>query len=208
MNCREAEELFGIYWDLTPDDPRRLALDEHVRECPDCAAEFEVWKESHELIQAETAQLEDMPTMTIRAENINRNVMDRIYAESPWLVQTDVKRGPISRLFRRRLSVWISSLIAVFICSSIYLTLDMTGTFEQQPQPERVIGIVPTAVATGDDSTVVYSSLHFAGSERGLIDPLVIPMNPSHPQYWMILSLVGMLLALVSLRWLARTKHQ
>ncbi|WP_046226709.1 anti-sigma factor [Paenibacillus dauci] len=208
MNCREAEELFGIYWDLMPDDPRRLALDEHVRECPDCATEFEVWRESHELIQAEAAQLEEMPTMTIRAENINRNVMDRIYAESPWLVQTDVKRGPISRLFRRRLSVWMSSLIAVFICSSIYLTLDMTGTFEQQPQPERVSGIVPTAVATGDDNTVVYSSLHFAGSERGLIDPLVIPMNPSHPQYWMILSLVGMLLALVSLRWLARTKHQ
>ncbi|WP_411342905.1 anti-sigma factor family protein [Paenibacillus sp. WLX1005] len=208
MNCREAELVFGIYWDLAPDDPRRVALDKHIRECSDCAAEFALWQESREWIQAEAVELEHDPDLTMRAEQVNHNVMERIYAETPWVMQNDIRRGPISRMFRRRLSFWIAGLIAVFLCSFVLLTLDMSGSFNKEAAQERVNGIVPTGVATSDATTVMHSSLHFSGSERGLIDPLVIPMDPSHPQYWMILSVVGMLLALVSLRLLARPRHQ
>lgn len=207
MNCREAEELFGIYWDLAPDDQRRLAVDQHIKECPACAAEFAIWQESQELIQSEAHDLELDFKLSMQSEQINCNVMERIYAETPWVVQTDIKRGPILRMFRRRISFWIASLVAVFLCSFIYLTLDMSGTFNKEEAHKRVSGIVPTGIATSDSNTVTNSSLHFAGSERGLIDPLVIQMDPSHPQYWMILSIVGMLLAVLSLRWLAKTRH-
>ncbi|MGV7117293.1 anti-sigma factor family protein [Paenibacillus kyungheensis] len=208
MNCREAEELFGIYHDLPKNDSRRQALDRHIEQCPACAAEFQIWQESYDLIQAQVE--EDKASeliITAEAEKINLTVMDRIYAESPWVLQTDRKHGPILRLFRRRLSAWILCLFAIFVCSSLYLTLDFSGTFDRDAAQERVSGIVPTAIATSDNATVANSSLHFVGSERGLIDPLVIPMSPSHPQYWMILSVVGMMLALLSLRWLAKARH-
>lgn len=208
MNCREAELLFGIYWDMKPDDPRRQELHQHLSECEDCAAEFAIWQESHELMEAEAAALSMDPELELRAEQMNRNVMERIYAETPWVLQNGAKRGPISRMFRRRMSFWIAAVIGIFLCSFVYLTLDVSNSFHYEAVQEPVSGIVPTGVATSDATTVIHSSLHFAGSQRGLIDPLVIQMDPTHPQYWMILSVVGMLLALVSLRFLARPRHQ
>ncbi len=208
MNCREAELLFGIYWDMKPDDPRLVALHQHLNECEACAAEFAIWQESHELMEAEANALALDPELELRAEQMNRNVMERIYAETPWVLQNGAKRGPISRIFRRRISFWIAAVIGVFLCSFVYLTVDLSSGTSKEAFQEPVSGIVPTGVATSDATTVMHSSLHFSGSPRGLIEPLVIQMDPSHPQYWMILSVVGMLLALVSLRWLGHVRHR
>ena len=41
-------------------------------------------------------------------EQINRNVMDRIYRDFPWLVEETSKSRAVSRVFRKRLTLMIA----------------------------------------------------------------------------------------------------
>jgi hypothetical protein len=135
-----------------------------------------------------------------RAEVINVKVMERIYLESPWLMPGDGKSAGTSAIVRHRLSLWIACFLAVFLSSVLYFTMFRT------PADITVAhsGIVETGVAGSMEWTSTYPIL---GSEGGIIEPLVVNMGPTHPQYWMMLSMLGVGFAVFSLTRLNRYRR-
>ncbi|MHA6530933.1 anti-sigma factor family protein [Paenibacillus sp. BAC0078] len=180
MNCREAQDSFPLLWDAPPTDPRRIELERHIAGCPYCSAEWALWQESSELMQETKIEVSEE-----RAEAVNLRVMERIYLESPWLLPGDGKSPGNSTVFRRRLSLWIACFLAVFISSFLYFTMFRTPDNTTSAQS----GIVDTGVAgTSLDWSSSYPASEAGG---GIIEPLVVSMGPTHPQYWMMLSMLG-----------------
>ncbi|WP_051507252.1 hypothetical protein [Saccharibacillus sacchari] len=140
----------------------------------------------------------DLPEMD--AERMNRGVMDRIYEESPWLLPGEAKTYASQHRFRSRAAVWIAALLAVFLVSFIYLAGWGVPDRERSAAQEVPAGVIvqPLTVQAGiSESTDTESDEQMSG--RGIIEPLVAQIGPTHPQYWMFLSLTGMGLALLSL---------
>ena len=55
------------------------------------------------------------------AEQINRNVMDRIYRDFPWLVEETSKSRAVSRVFRKRLTLMIAGFWLCLYAASFIL---------------------------------------------------------------------------------------
>lgn len=195
MNCREAQECIPILWDAPSNNPRRTLLEQHIVTCPYCAAEWALWQESSQLMHDLKEDISEE-----RAEAINVKVMERIYLESPWLMPGDGKSAGTSTIFRYRLSVWIACFLAIFLSSFLYFTLFRTNSPEIAQS-----GIVETGVA--GTSLEWQSSYPIIASEGGIIEPLVVSMGPSHPQYWMMLSMLGVGFAVFSLTRLNRYRR-
>ncbi|WP_256701150.1 hypothetical protein [Paenibacillus sp. P46E] len=137
-----------------------------------------------------------------QAEAVNLRVMERIYLESPWLLPGDGKSAGNSAVFRRRLSLWIACFLAVFISSFLYFTMFRTPANTSEAQS----GIVETGVA---GLSLDWSSSYPASeSGGGIIEPLVVSMGPTHPQYWMMLSMLGIGLSIFLLFRLNRYRRQ
>jgi len=196
MNCREAQDSIPLLWDAPPTDFRRIKLEQHIKNCPYCAAEWAVWQESSLLVQEMKEEISDE-----RAEAVNLRVMERIYLESPWLMPGDGKSAGNSAVFRRRLSLWIACFLAVFLCSFLYFTMF------KQPANMMISqsGIVDTGVA--GLSINWQSSYPATTADSGIIEPFVVSMGPSHPQYWMVLSMLGIALSVFSLTRLNRYRR-
>lgn len=197
MNCQEAQELFGLMRDLPEQHPQRKMLEWHLLGCESCAAEYHQWDETMNMVQNNPMEVTEE-----QAEAVNRRVMDRIYAESPWLAP-DVKGGGVSRRFRRRLSIWAGCFVMVFLCSFVFL---LTDHFNQEPA-EPMTGVLPTVVAASDTETSDDYSFALPTVSRGIVDPFVAQMGPAYPQYWMVLSMAGMILALISWKGIRRSKR-
>ncbi|WP_379162386.1 hypothetical protein [Paenibacillus sp. sgz5001063] len=137
-----------------------------------------------------------------RAETVNLRVMERIYLESPWLLPGDGKSAGNSAVFRHRLILWIACFLAVFISSFLYFTMFRTPANTTVAQS----GIVETGVA---GLSLDWSSSYPASeSGGGIIEPLVVSMGPTHPQYWMMLSMLGIGLSIFLLYRLNRYRRQ
>ncbi|CAM4288803.1 MAG: zf-HC2 domain-containing protein [Paenibacillus macerans] len=197
MNCREAQELFGLMRDLPEQHPQRIELERHLLGCEFCNTEYHYWRESMDMLQYIPIEVTEE-----QAEAVNRKVMDRIYAESPWLAP-DVKAG-VTRGYRRRIIGWAASFLVVFLCSFIFLLVDHSG----QPEASQpATGILPTAVAAPDAKTSEPMSFTLPSISPGIVEPFAAQMGPAYPQYWMLLSMAGMLLALISWKGIRRSKR-
>lgn len=197
MNCGEAQELMDILWELPPDDPRVLQLKQHAESCPLCAMEYEMWEDMKHTAPGQSA------TPAARAEAINRNVMDRIYRDFPIRVEENEKGRPVGRMIRKRLVLWIAGFAALFGSSFLYFAMRGTQDFAEPEAPST--GILPTGVAGSDAGAL--DTLNIP-SGSGIMDPLVAGMDPSQPQYWMVLSVLGVGLALYFLTKLNRSSRR
>lgn len=200
MNCREAQELFGLIPDLPDDHPQRKMLEWHILGCEYCAAEYTVWQQSMEIVH-------DLPVSVSieEAERVNRKVMDRIYAESPWLAPGG-EHGTITRTLRRRVSIWSACFLAVFLCSFLIFVIGGYGQSNQSIKP--VTGVMQPAVITADmDSSSGLPMFDLSSVSRGVVEPFVVQIGPAYPQYWMVLSMAGMVLAFISFKGIRRARR-
>ncbi|AIQ64617.1 hypothetical protein D3C81_280600 [compost metagenome] len=196
MNCREAQRLIPLLEDFPKGSPEVEAFMRHVSGCSYCTAEWELWQESSRLIREMKTAVSDE-----RAEAINARVMERIYLESPWLMPGDGKSPGRPGIFRRRISMWIACFLAVFLCSFLYFAIFQTPDNTSMAQT----GIVPTGVAGSPGNWESVYPVSSGATE--IIEPLVVSMDPTHPQYWMILSSLGVCLSIVSLTRLNRYRR-
>ncbi|MFU1797132.1 anti-sigma factor family protein [Paenibacillus azoreducens] len=197
MTCDEAQEIFGLISDLKETDSRWSELEEHIAECSDCAAEFDLWMDSRSYVldlQVEASEE--------KAEEINRNVMDRIYRESPWLIPDQSKPFEVPASTRRHFSLWIAGSVMIFLSSVLYFVV--MGKSSPKETAEAATGILPTGIAGSADMS--HFSYDIPVTNSGIIEPFVVGMGPSHPQYWMILSVLGVAMALISLRRLSHMR--
>lgn len=200
MTCKEVQEAFGWIWDLPESHPERKRVEWHLRGCEECSAELEIWQESLDIVHNLPLEISEE-----RAEAVNRRVMDRIYAESPWLAEG--KKTAAERLFRSRLKMWASGFLVVFLMSVVLFMFSgsMPGT-QHESVPS---GLIPTAVAgsesvSGTNASVDLTSVSVSS---GIVDPFVVGMTPVYPQYWMVLSMVALVLALFALRGFRKVRH-
>ncbi|WP_338540024.1 anti-sigma factor [Paenibacillus tundrae] len=201
MNCNEAQELFAMVWDLPATHPQQIAFHAHLAGCEECSQQFEVWHEAQLLLHSIPT-----PVTEQQAERVNRNVMDRIYAESPWLLPEEAKVNRFSAAVRKHMSLWIAAFLAIFLCSFLYMAMFKPAVSEAE-QP-RVIstGILETAVAGSEPSSSGMYQYNMPGTDRGsIIEPFVVSMGPTYPGYWMALSLLAIGMALFSLGRMHRT---
>lgn len=199
MNCKEAQELFGLMPELPENHPQRRMLEWHTLGCESCAAEYQIWQESLNAVH-------DLPIEVSeeQAEGINHRVMERIYAESPWLAP-NAGEGKTSRRLRQRVSIWAACFLAVFLCS--FLLVMVGGSKDNHEAVKPMTGILPAVAVVSDIEPQEEFSLTLPSVSRGIVEPFVAQMGPSYPQYWMLLSMAGMGLALFSWKGIRRAKR-
>ncbi|MGN7455781.1 anti-sigma factor family protein [Paenibacillus pasadenensis] len=195
MKCEEVQDALALYWDLPEGDPVKQSVDLHLKHCIACRQEYELWAESERLIQ-ELSFAEDFE-MAERAEEVNRTVMDRIYAEDhmDWTLR---RRFTLNRTFGPRLSAAVAACLAMFCTSLLYVLLGRGG------QTDETKGIMETANASS--SPVFKASISGDIPVATVSDPLLLSLVPRAPQYWIILSMLGLVMTMLMMGWLSRIR--
>ena len=171
----------------------------HVRECAECSEEFKIWEESALLIQEfpfDDVQ-EDEPVTTAW---MNQNVMNRIYAEQSWYMPAVRRTYSFTFAFRRKVAGILAALLALFVCGFLYTAFGG-------------IGGANSKVTEVMDSASVFSASHQSGDSlylevpvASLSDPIMLHVSPAMPEYWIALSIVGMIMTLLILNWFSRVR--
>jgi hypothetical protein len=199
MKCEEAGEWFGIYQDLSEDSAERLAVDLHVQECNECMKEFCMWQESALLIQ-ELPMNDEQQDEPIATEWVNQNVMNRIYSEQSWYLPTVRRTYSFSFAFRRRVAGILAALLALFVCGFLYTAFGHTSGLNGYGS-----GVMETANVFSS-SHQIGDSVHLEVPVASLSDPIMLNVIPTMPEYWVALSLLGMIMILLILNWFSRIR--
>ncbi|MFD2332118.1 anti-sigma factor family protein [Cohnella sp. GCM10020058] len=195
LTCGHVQQQMEAYWDLEEGDPQRREIDAHVTVCPACAAEFRWWEESAALIR-EVALEESETVPALAAQAVNAGVMSRIYAEDGWLLPPARRAYSFTGPFRRRVMTIVACLLAL-CCSGILLTL----YDRMHADPAKSAGIMEAA-GTGD----MRGALQIDMPVSRMSDPFVLNSSPAMPGYWIMLSVLGLLAALLIVNWYSRLK--
>jgi hypothetical protein len=201
MKCEQAQELFGIYWDMPEDDRDRIALEQHMLDCEACAEEFRIWEDSALMIR----DLSQAETIVLPIDHVSKGVMDRIYAEESWFMPVKERTYQFSNAFRRNVAAVIASCMAMFATAFFYLVFGTTTTESSTEQVAKLTGLLDTANASSDTAAIsveFYQEVPVAS----ISDPLVLQVVPTFPQYWVALSILGMIMTLLTINWLSRTR--
>lgn len=200
MNCNDAQDKFGEYWDLSEQDEDRKAIDRHLLECEACAEQFQLWEESEEMIRF----LSEEDDLIGPTEHVNRNVMERIYAEQSWLMPVPHKSYQFSKSFRRNLALIVAACMAMFATAFFVFVFDNQDGATQAEIAE-LSGIMDTANASGE-GMIVNAGFYAEVPVASISDPFVLKVVPAFPQYYVALSLLGIIMTLLILNWLSRTR--
>lgn len=202
MNCNETKELLAQYWDLPEGDARRRHIEEHIQHCEQCAADYERWQQSNELIQ----QASDRFAMDTSA-SISSRVMRQIYDDEGWREPVPHRIYSISYKLRRKLTLLISFFLALFSVSFLYLLIS-----EEKAEPVQYSfdGIMPVASAVGDSSTMSVSmGVPLQGVPvASLSDPFVLGVSTmkAHPDYLVAVALFGVIFTLLIMNWFSKIR--
>jgi len=198
MKCEEASDWFGIYHDLPESSPERLAVDLHIAGCPDCAEEFRLWEESAELIR-ELPLLEEMEEYGAAGDSLNRQVMDRIYTEQAWYMPAVRKTYAFTHGFRLKVAWLLAVLLTVFGSAFLYTTWNRLSHGDK-----TAVGVLqsPDTIALIDSAGTQTVVVPVAS----LGDPVVLHVSPVMPEYWVALSLLGVIAMLLILNWFSRVR--
>lgn len=200
MRCEDAQDKFAMYWDMPEDDEERREIEAHLVDCEACAEQFRVWEQSERMIRSLAAEEQLIGPL----EHVNRNVMNRIYAEQSWLMPVPGKSYQFSKSFRRNMALIVAACMAMFACAIFVFVFDYRDA-STAGDMQQLTGILDTANASGD-SVIVTAGLYSEVPVASISDPFVLKVVPTFPQYYVALSLLGLVAALLLLNWLSRTR--
>ncbi|MBH5317942.1 hypothetical protein I6N90_09010 [Paenibacillus sp. GSMTC-2017] len=201
MNCESAVLRFSDYAEMSDDDNEKMLLEEHLLECEDCAQQFEFWQESELLIR----QYSNESAHIGPSDHVNRTVMERIYMEQSWYMPIASKSYQFSKSFRRNVAILIAGCMAMFACA-FFIFLFENKEVSSEEEMKQLTGIFDAVNASGD-SHVLSAGYHAEIPVASISDPFVLTVVPSFPQYYVALSLLGLVMALLMLNWLSRTRN-
>mgnify|MGYP000851878401 CR=1 FL=1 len=197
-DCELIQERFIDYWDGTADSADRLAVEAHLAGCSVCAEEFRLWEESAKLIR-------DMPLDEELADDetaakLNRQVMNRIYAEQRWFRPALHRTYSFSRAFRLRVGSLLAALTGLFLFGLLYTLYERLHA-----SSAPMTGVLETADAYeigGRVSNAVFIDVPVAS----LSEPIVLHASPAMPEYWVAFSLIGVVMTLLIFNWFSRVR--
>jgi len=198
MNCEEVSEWFSVYRELPESSPERLAVDAHIAGCPECAEQFRWWDESADLI-SRLPMMDEVETGDWQSDSVGRDVMNRIYTEQSWYMPAVKKTYAFTQGFRMKIAVLLSGLLAVFGCAFLYTAWNRLSGGDS-----HAVGVMETANAFSIGDGV--SAQTVVVPVASLSDPIVLHVSPSMPEYWVALSLLGMIMMLLILNWFSRVR--
>ena len=197
IKCEDLLELIPDYPELPEGDPRRILVDEHVKECDSCREQLEIWLEGSALIQS--AALE-APDPVLERVSVSESVMQRIYAEESWRMPVAERLYRIPYRLRIRLLTLVASCLALFGCGVLFRLLP-PGTFG--PRPSYGIMSVNALGKSSGFSLTVLEGVPVAS----IGDPVVLGLSLNHyPDYLLALSLIGIICSILTMNWLARIR--
>lgn len=209
MNCEKVRQWLGEYWDMPENDLRRKSADDHIATCSRCAAEFEIWRESHELIHEAQSAASPYAMPKPSTASIADRVMSRIYADESWRRPVAEKMYSLSYKVRRNLTLVLSFCMAMFTMSLVHLLFRGSSASEPQARVEDFSGLLPVANAVVDSgrSSSVIDSLEGV-PVASISDPLILRVGyvPSSPDYFLVLSILGILITVLIMNWFSRIK--
>jgi hypothetical protein len=130
--------------------------------------------------------------------------MERIYAEQSWLMPVPHKSYQFSKSFRRNLALIVAACMAMFATAFIVFVFDNQDG-ATQAEIADLSGIMDTANASGE-GMVVNAGFYAEVPVASISDPFVLKVVPAFPQYYVALSLLGIIMTLLILNWLSRTR--
>lgn len=201
MRCEEVQDLLVEYWDMSEKDSRRIAVDQHIQQCELCAEEYKIWQESAELIKSTSVY--SVPAGM--ASPTSSSVMRRIYKDESWRVPVHTRIYHISFRLRRHLTIAMSFFLAL-MCLSLYFAVSTV------PNEETVAfsPILPVASAASTEGGLQLTSgaVLEGVPVASISDPLMLTFGPveTDPNYWMVLSLLGIVTTLLVMNWLSRIR--
>lgn len=201
MKCEDVQLRYSDYWDMSEDDQERIELEAHLLDCPHCSAHYGFWDGSEDLVRLcaeETAEIGP-------SEHVNRAVMERIYLDESWYLPVPSKSYHFSKSFRRNTAILIAGCMAMFACAFFVFVFDYKEA-ATEVQMQKMTGLIEAANASTDN---VFTTAGFYAEVpvASISDPVVLKVVPTFPQYYVALSLLGLVTALLILNWLARTRH-
>lgn len=205
MKCNDIQELFGVYFDLPDEDLRRKCVDEHILRCKDCSEEFEIWLESTDLIRSVSSI--PQPSLDLK-DMISNRVMSQIYENETWRIPVSNRMYNIPYKLRRNLTAVIAFCLALFMFSFLLNLVNESGN--DNASEISPYGITQVASASNKSSATEPLSVHAVpknavASTSGIMEPLKIS-TLQMPNYWLALSLLGLISALLIMNWFSRTK--
>jgi hypothetical protein len=202
MNCDQARQWFGLVWDLQEDDPERKAFEAHLAECEQCTEEFRFWEESESMLRrlqlTDAAQEPD--------ERINRAVMERIYAEDFWLMPVKDLTYRWSESFRRGVAAAMACCLALFFSAFVYMAAGNPQKVSTDAQIAKLTGMIDT-VSTIDGAAPISMEFYQDVPVASISGPVVLTVMPTYPQYWVALSILGMIMTLLTINWFTRVRN-
>lgn len=198
--CGFVQERFVDYWEGTADSADLRLMQEHMAVCPNCAEEFRLWEESAKLIKA-VQMNDDLPEITVSADEINQKVMQRIYAEQKWSMPLARRSYSFSKAFRMRVGGLLAAIMAIFLSGLLYFVMDRMHS-SQAPST----GVMEAAGAGFHSSASASSSMFIEVPVASLSDPIVLRASTTMPEYWIALSLLGIMMTLLIMNWFSRVR--
>lgn len=205
MKCSDIQELFGIYFDLPEGDERRRSVDDHIRGCESCREEFEMWKESTDLIRMAK---EDTVPYLIDAPRVSDQVMSRIYKSESWKMPVSDRIYAIPYKLRRNMTAVIAFCLALFMVSLMYNFMDNDVNLSAQATAQYGIKQAAKVSESPSDALNVHtmSRAVVASASPTIIDPVKLGPIRTVPDYLLSLSILGLISTLLIMNWLSRTR--
>lgn len=199
MNCNDAMDMLYEYWDLPMHDTRKRAIDRHIAGCPSCREQFDVWRQSAELIRSTRVD----PGPSASGKSVSSRVMERIYRNESWRMPVVWKTYALSYRLRRNIMLMFAMCLAIFAGAFIHSLLDEPKAADEFVE---LTGIIDTAHAKG--GTAIGYTMFEGIPVASLSAPTVIRMGPiqTYTDYLMALSILGFVCVLLFMNWLSRLR--
>lgn len=200
MTCNDIVERLGEYWDLPDQDELKMRIDRHILECDCCREEFDLWRESANLIQ--TTQWSAMPVASDRA--ISAHVMERIYKNESWRLPVAFRSYTFSYRVRRNIMACIAMCLTIFVVSFLYSFAFGGG---EQSGVSDFAGILETAHAKSanvGNHPAMFDNIPVASISA----PSILKVGPiqTYTDYLLVSSIIGFIVTLMLMNWLSRLR--
>jgi len=204
MKCNEIQDQFGIYFDLPDDDPRKAEIDNHIAQCPTCREEFALWKESIELIRIAARDQSESPAPT---DSTAESVMKRIYEDESWRLPVSKRIYSIPYRMRRNVTAFIALCMAIFLFSFFQAVTGSSMFGNREPVQYGFMQTARVTAESSDNWSVSIMARNPSASAVPIImEPAKISSIAESPNYYLILSVLGMSSAILVLNWFTRIR--